>query len=97
MTPELARFITNTRETFTRLSVEQLYQLAVSLRHELARRGLDITPEADALVAALLVAARVEHHELFSSDCSMAPHADPARFAFNPACPACQPGRAENS
>jgi hypothetical protein len=70
MTPELARFISNTRETFTRLSIEQLYQLALSLRHELERRNLDARPEADALVAALLVAARVEHREIFSSDCA---------------------------
>jgi len=69
MTPELIRFIANTRETFRRLSLEQLYQLALSLRHELAARDCDALPEADALVCALLAHAQHEHRLIYSSDC----------------------------
>lgn len=67
MTPELVRFIANTRQTFRQLSTEQLYQLALSLRHELSDRQLDALPEADALVAALLGDARVARQRLYSS------------------------------
>lgn len=66
MNPELIRFISNTRSTFRQLSVEQLYQLAVSLRHELSDRQLDALPEADALVAALLGDARVSRARLYA-------------------------------
>jgi hypothetical protein len=67
MTPELIRFIANTRTTFRQLSTEQLYQLALSLRHELSDRELDSVPEADALVAALLGDARVSRARLYST------------------------------
>lgn len=66
MTPELIRFIANTRQTFRQLSIEQLYQLALSLRHELADRQADALPEADALVAALLADARVVRRRLYA-------------------------------
>ena len=73
MTDATRRLIQNLRPALIRFNVEQLYQLAVGLRNELARRGLDCTPEADALGAALLVAARAEHARIFSSDCSTTP------------------------
>lgn len=65
MTPELARFIANTRATFRQLSIEQLYQLTLSLRDELAAREADALPEADALCAALLADARVVRARLY--------------------------------
>lgn len=51
-------------------TVEELYQLARALRHDLARRGLLSTIEADELVEAMLLDARVEHRAIFSADCS---------------------------
>lgn len=51
-------------------TVEELYQLARALRHDLARRGLVSTLEADALLDTLLLDARVEHQAIFSADCS---------------------------
>jgi hypothetical protein len=51
-------------------TLEELYQLAVALRNDLARRGRLSMLEADALVAVLLDEARVEHREIFSADCS---------------------------
>jgi hypothetical protein len=68
MTSADARLIVNLRETLTRLSLRQLYFVALSLRHELFSRNLDARPEADALVAALLADARLAHDNLFGSD-----------------------------
>lgn len=70
MTPALARFIVNTRETFKRLTYEQLYQLALSLAAELRDRGVDADQEAYALVAALLAHAQAEQRAIHSEDCS---------------------------
>jgi hypothetical protein len=72
MTPELARFIVNTRETFARLTDQQLYQLAVSLAAELHDRHTDAEPEARALCAALLAHAQVEQRAIYSADCQPA-------------------------
>ena len=66
MTPETIRLIQNLRVTLRGLSTEQLYQLALSLRHELSDRQLDAVPEADALVAALLGDARVSRARLYA-------------------------------
>lgn len=52
-------------------SVEELYQLARALRHDLARRGLLSTMEADALMDTLLGEARTAHRAIFSGDCRM--------------------------
>lgn len=71
MTPELVRFIQNTQAALRNFTRAQLYELAVSLRHELALRETDAVPEADALVAALLADARAEHRAIFSGDCSV--------------------------
>lgn len=70
MTDRTVRFVQNVRFILRGCSTEECYQLALGLRHELARRGLDCTPEADALVAALLAHARVEHARIFSADCT---------------------------
>jgi len=66
MSPETIRLIQNLRVTLRGLSTEQLYQLALSLRHELSDRQLDAVPEADALVAALLGDARVSRARLYA-------------------------------
>jgi hypothetical protein len=68
------RLIQNSRAAFGRFSHEQLYQVALSLRDELLARGIDCRPEADALVAALLVHARTEHRAIYSADCAMEEH-----------------------
>jgi len=68
MTPAMVRMIQNMRQAFRGLSLEQLYQLAVSLRHELSDRQLDCAPEADALVAALLADTRVVRARLYADD-----------------------------
>lgn len=54
-------------------TVEELYQLARALRHDLARRGLLSTMEADALMETLLGEARTAHRAIFSGDCRMSP------------------------
>jgi len=72
MTDATRRLIQNLRPTLRGFTMEQLYQLALGLRHELAERELDCTPEADALVCALLAHARREHAAIFSADCSPA-------------------------
>jgi hypothetical protein len=72
MTPDLARFIVNTRETFSRLTDQQLYQLVVSLAAELHERHTDAEPEARALCAALLAHAQVEQRAIYSADCQPA-------------------------
>lgn len=69
MNSELVRLIGNLAVTFHGMTLESLYQVARALRHELAARDIDCTPEADALVAALLGHARVEHRAIFSADC----------------------------
>ena len=69
MTPELVRFIQNTQHALRSFTRAQLYQLALSLRHELARRHTDALPEADALVGALLADAQEERRAIFSDDC----------------------------
>jgi hypothetical protein len=70
MTPELIRFIVNTRETFARLTDQQLYQLTVSLAAELHERHVNAEPEARALCAALLAFAQVEQRAIYSEDCA---------------------------
>ena len=92
MTDPTRRLIQNLGPTLQRFSDEQLYHLAVGLRHELARRRRDTTPEADALVAALLADARAEHRRIFSADCSpeLCPHRAPTA-----ACVVCAPFVAE--
>lgn len=74
MNEATVRLIQNSREAFKRFSWEQLYQVALSLRDELAFRSVDCQPEADALVAALLVHARTEHRAIYSADCAPAEH-----------------------
>lgn len=69
MNEATVRLIQNSREAFKRFSWEQLYQVALALRDELAYRSVDCRPEADALVAALLVHARTEHAAIYSADC----------------------------
>jgi hypothetical protein len=69
MNHELTRLIGNLTVTFHGMSLESLYQVARALRHELAARELDCTPEADALVCALLAHAQVEHRAIYSDDC----------------------------
>lgn len=71
MTPQLARFIANTRAAFARFTFQQLYQLAVSLASELHDRGVDAEPEARALVAALLAYAQREHVVAGAADCAL--------------------------
>ena len=65
MNEATVRLIQNSREAFKRFSWEQLYQVTLALRDELAFRSVDCQPEADALVAALLVHARTEHRALY--------------------------------
>lgn len=94
MNEATVRLIQNSREAFKRFSWEQLYQTALSLRDELAYRDVDCLPEADALMAALLVHAQQEHRTIFSADCSHPTHCgcsaalvycDPAQCEDRPA------------
>lgn len=68
MTDRTVRFIRSTRFLLSECSVEELYQVALALRDELARRGLDCGPEAKALTCALLAHARVEHRTRLELD-----------------------------
>lgn len=68
MTDATVRLIQNSRAAFKRFSWEQLYQVTLSLRDELAFRDVDCQPEADALVAALLVHARTEHRTIYAAE-----------------------------
>jgi hypothetical protein len=61
MTDRTVRFIRNLRFVLDGLSVEELYQVSLALRDQIARRGIDAGPEAKALTAALLLPARAEH------------------------------------
>jgi hypothetical protein len=89
MTPDLARFIVNTRETFSRLTDQQLYQLVVSLAAELHERHVDAEPEARALCAALLAHAQVEHRAIYSADCPASPPPPPRGAVVFPFAPYC--------
>jgi hypothetical protein len=62
MTPRTARFIRELRFILNELSIEELYQVSLGLRDELARRNIDAGPESKALTCALLAHARAEHH-----------------------------------
>lgn len=73
MTDRTVRFIRTLRFLFHELSVEELYQVSLALRDELARRQLDCGPEAKALTCALLAHARIEHRAIFSADCDPPP------------------------
>jgi len=89
MTPDLARFIVHSRVALAGFSYQQLYQLALSLAAELHDRGVDVEPEARALVCALLAHAEQEHRAIFSTDCSS--DDDGERRPWNP--PAARPWR----
>lgn len=51
-------------------SVEELYQVARALRHDLVRRGMTAALVADELAELLLIEARIEHRAIFSCDCT---------------------------
>lgn len=65
-----ARLQQNCAYTFHRFSLQQLYTVTRQLSYELAFRELDCAPEADALCAALLAHARLEHAAIYSADCT---------------------------
>jgi hypothetical protein len=54
-------------------SVEELYQVARALRHDLVRRGMTAALAADELAELLLIEARIEHRAIFSGDCTSGP------------------------
>jgi len=69
-------------------SVEELYQVARALRHDLVRRGMSAALVADELAEQLLLDARVEHRQIFSADCS-----DSERVYLDHGEPLLAPGR----
>ena len=76
-------------------SVEELYQVARALRHDLVRRGMSAALVADELAEILLVAARVEHRAIFSADCSGLPSWEATKPALQAALglPSASPAR----